>query len=243
VRALIVDDEKASREMLRHFVSRYCEGIELTEDAEDVDGAYRMISAHSPDIVFLDISLPGKDGFALLKMFEELPFEVIFVTAFSEYAIEALRLSACDYLLKPLDVEELKDAVKRARERIMRKDPMSSLKALFQTLTDKGPKLLSLPHSNGYTVVPVNELVRLESDGRYTWVFLIDERKILVTRTLRDFEDSLDEKDFMRIHNRHIINLHFVRYFDRKGLLTMSDGSEVEVSKRKKEELLKRLGV
>ena len=243
MRALIVDDERASREMLRHFISRYCEDLELTEDAEDVDGAYRIITEQNPDLVFLDVSLPGKDGFELIKMFKEPPFEVIFVTAYSEYAISALRMSACDYLMKPLDIKELQAAVNRARERILRKDPVSSLRELFHSLTGKGPRRIALAHANGYTVVSVDEIIRFESDGRYTWVFLTNDRKVLVARTLGEFEDTLEEGEFMRIHNRHIINLNFVRNFDRKGLLTMADGSEVEVSKRKKEELMKRLGV
>ncbi len=243
MRALIVDDERASREMLRHFVTRYCGDIDLTDDAEDVNGAYKIINERSPDLVFLDISLPGKDGFELLKLFREPPFEVIFVTAYSEYAIAAIRLSACDYLLKPLDINELQVAVRRARERIMRKDPVNSLRELFHSLTEKGPRRIALAHANGYTVVSVNELIRLESDGRYTWTFLTEDRKILVAKTLRDFQESLEEGEFLRIHNRHIINLNFVRNFDRKGLLTMADSSEVEVSKRKKDELMKRLGI
>lgn len=243
MRALVVDDERASRELLKHFISRYCEDIEFTEDAEDVDGAHRIIMEHAPDLVFLDISLPGKDGFELLKLFKEPPFEVIFVTAYSDYAIAALRLAACDYLLKPIDINELQMAVNRAKERIMRKDPVSSLRELFQTLTGKGPRRIALAHAHGYTVVSSNEILRLESDGRYTWVFLEDGRRILVSKTLRDFEGTLEDADFMRIHNRHIINLNFVRSFDRKGLLLMADGSEVEVSKRKKEALLKRLGI
>jgi len=243
MRVLLVDDEKASRQMLRHYLDKYCPDVEVVGEAEDVDEASQMVHLYKPDLVFLDISMPRKDGFELLRMFDPVPFEVIFATAYGEYAIPALRLSACDYLMKPINIDDLQRAVARANERRMRKDFESNLRELFHNLNGKGPKRIALAHSSGYQVVPVDEIVRFEADGRYTNVFLENKSSLLVSRNLKEYEAMLTDMDFFRVHNSHLVNLRFVQGYERGGMLLMLDGKKIEVSRKKKDELLTRFGI
>ena len=229
--------------MLQHYLEKYCPEIENIVEAQHVDEAFDLVRATKPDLVFLDISMPRKDGFELLRMFDDPPFEVIFVTAFGEYAISALRLSACDYLMKPINIDELQTAVNKARNRINRKELESGLRDLLYNLNGKGPKRIALAHANGYQVVPVNEIIRFEADGRYTKVRLVQGSTLLVARNLKEFESMLVNMDFFRVHNSHLVNLQFVQGYERSGILNMADGARIEVSRRKKDELLNLFGI
>lgn len=243
MKAIIVDDEKASRQMLNHYLEKYCPEVVPVGEAQNVDEAADLVRELKPDLVFLDISMPRKDGFELLRIFENPPFEVIFVTAFGEYAITALRLSACDYLMKPINIDELQAAVTKARERIHKKGLESGLRSLLHNLNDKGPKRIALAHSNGYQVVPVDEIIRFEADGRYTKVSLVQGNTLVVARNLKEFESMLTNMDFFRVHNSHLVNLRFVQGYERSGILNMTDGARIEVSRRKKDELLNLFGI
>ena len=243
MKAIIVDDEKASRQMLTHYLEKYCPEVTPVGEAQNVDDAFELAQRTKPDLVFLDISMPRKDGFELLRMFETPPFEVIFVTAFGEYAITALRLSACDYLMKPINIDELQAAVTKARERINKKELESGLRDLLHNLNGKGPKRIALAHSNGYQVVPVDEIIRFEADGRYTKVSLVQGNNLIVARNLKEFESMLTNMDFFRVHNSHLVNLRFVQGYERTGILNMADGARIEVSRRKKDELLTLFGI
>jgi two-component system LytT family response regulator len=243
MRGLIVDDEKASRQMLRHYLERYCPEVSVLAEAEDVDEAKQLADLHKPDLVFLDISMPRKDGFELLKMYDPVPFEVIFVTAFGEFAIPALRLSACDYLMKPINIDELTAAVLRARERIQKRDFEGNLRDLFHNLNGKGPKRIALAHSSGYQVVPVDEIIRFEADGRYTSVHIEGKSPLLVSRNLKEYESLLSELDFFRIHNSHLVNLKHVKAYQRGGVVVMTDNTKIEVSRKKRDDLLQKFGI
>lgn len=245
--ALVVDDEVKGREALRTLLTEYCEEIELCATAPDIREAEAAISRLRPDVVFLDISMPGGSGFDLLRKLGEVNFEVVFVTAYDSYGIEAVKANALDYLLKPASISDVREVVRRARERQERREMTGALRNLLKQLSapeNKSAKL-AIPSAHGLVFVAPSEVLYLEADGSYTTLYLSDSRKLVSTRHLKEYEDQLPEGEFIRIHHSHIINLNQVREYYRGngGYVIMSNGAEVTVSKRKKKEFLERFRV
>jgi len=248
LRALIVEDEKNSRDLLKELVEMYCEDIKVVALAGSVNEGVKAIDKQKPNLVFLDIELPGADGFQLLERRQPGNFEVIFTTAYDQYAIRAFKFSAIDYLLKPIDIEELQTAVQRAAEKISQDKQTSSvnLETLLQHIrTPKKLNRIILPSTQGFIVTNPEEILRCESDRNYTTFYFTTGKKLLVSRTIKDYEEMLSEYNFFRIHQSHLINLNYLKSYTRGrgGYVEMNDGTVLDVSARRKNDFLKRLSV
>ena len=243
MKCIIVDDEAKSRSMLKTLCENYCDGLSICALAASVSEAIELIAEHAPDLVFLDIRMPVKSGFDLLEYYDTIPFEVIFTTAYDQYALRAFKYSAVDYLLKHIAVDELKAAVERARSMLGHGEKTEQLNLLKEAINNEKINKIALITLDGFTFVRFNEIVRCEAQGNYTSVFLSNGNSLLITKTLKHYEEILVEKMFFRIHKSHLINLNFVRRFIRgkQGLVEMNDGTQIEVSFRKRDALLKRL--
>ncbi len=242
IRTILVDDELAARETLRTYLLKYCKGIEIVGEACDVPSAIAIIKELKPALVFLDVEMPFGNAFDVLEQSSEQRFETIFVTAFTEYAIKAFNFSASYYILKPVDIQELTKAVDKVKTLINHQSSPNVSNILYENFKFPENKKLVLPTTNGFEVILVNTIIRLCGSSNYTEIYLMDGKKKVVSRVLKFFEDLLSDQGFMRIHKSHIINLEQVkRYHKGKGgSIELSDGSEVEVSPTKKQELLAR---
>lgn len=244
LKALIVDDESHSREVLLNLLHTYCPEIELVGMADNGAAAAVLIARESPDLVFLDVEMKGETGFDLLQSLSHVKFDIIFTTAHDKYAIQAIRFSALDYLMKPILAEELKTAVKRVFEKQNSPDRIRQLDALVYNINySNADKKLALPTASGYEFVSISDVVRCESSDNYTYFHLKDKSKILISKTLMDFERMLAPYYFFRVHQSHLINMRMIKKFQKGegGILVMEDGTEIDVSRRKKGELLEKL--
>ena len=245
IKCVIVDDESKAREILAEMLKLYCSSVEVIGQAHNVSSAYEMITKLKPDLVLLDIKMPDGSGFDLLNKFESLDFKVIFITAHEEYAIKAFRFSALDYILKPIDPSDLIHAV----EKVSDLGKENSINEQFQTLkdnfynnnnSDNQDKRIVLKTTENIYIIYLKDVVRCQSEKNYTYFYFADRERIIVSKTLKEFEEILADFGFMRIHRSHLINLKFIDRYEKTdgGYLIMTDGSKVEVSHRKKEALL-----
>jgi two-component system LytT family response regulator len=256
IRAIIVDDEELGRRTLRNLLTEYCPSIEVIEESASAASARAAVLKHAPDVVFLDIEMPGETGFDLLDSIhpDHRTFAVIFVTAHDHYALRAIKASAMDYLLKPIDIDELRIAVAKLRppsvEPSETREPYADhVQAVLDNVRagSYGVTRIALPTALGLRLVNPTDIVRCEGDNNYSTFFLVSGDKIIVSRTVREFEDILTQSDFVRIHKSHLINLRHVRQYlretqrDSGGYVVMANGTRLEVSRRKKEELLRRI--
>lgn len=242
IRSLIVDDEIKSIQILRSLVEEYCPEVELVGDVGTVDAAVKMIQKLKPDLVFLDIALPDGDGFEILDSLKEINFRVIFVTAYDQYAIKAFEFAALHYLLKPINHLDLQKAVNRYFESQDNFDINDKLSTYYFNQQNNHRKLI-LPTIEGLNVIDTDFLVRCEASHNYTFCFLSDNRKILVSKSLSNFEKILEDINFVRIHSKHLINLQYVKKYikGQGGCVVMHDNEEINVSKLKKHEFLEKL--
>ncbi|PCJ64320.1 MAG: DNA-binding response regulator [Bacteroidetes bacterium] len=244
IKSLLIDDEKHSRKLLQKYINDYCDEIDLVDNAKDVDDAYRKIVNHKPQLVFLDIALHEETAFDLLNKFETIDFEIIFITAYDNHAIKAIKLSAVDYLLKPINIEHLVNAVQKACKRIEKKESTNHLEVFFHNLNQKeNLNKIALPTLTGYIFIPVADVVRCKAEGSYTQFHITNRKPVLVSKGLKEYEGLLSRSNFIRVHHSHLINLnHVTEYFKGKAAyIKMSDQSSVEVSTRKREYFLSRL--
>jgi two-component system, LytTR family, response regulator len=242
IKTILVDDEQNNVETLQQLLTKYCPQVTIAGTADSVAKAREVIMEIRPDLVFLDIEMPYGNAFELLNSLPVVEFEIIFVTAFGNYAIEAIKFSALDYLLKPVNIKELQAAVHKAAERIQFKNISQKLDNLFFNLNSTKPSLqkIALPTLDGLIFVNIKDLVWLEARGSYTCVYLSSQQRIMVSRTLKEFEDVLPEDNFSRIHQSYVINHNFIKKYNRGrgGTIEMEDGTVIEVSMRKKDEFL-----
>ena len=226
--------------LLNHF-----NDVEVLAVCSNIEEGKAAIEGLRPDLVLSDIELGEQQVFDMLRKLNNIDFEIIFTTAHEHYAIKAIKFSALDYLLKPFSVEDLSEAIDHYRQKKDRKQSSLQLQSLFHNLKhiEKDSKKIVLPTQSGYEILPVKEIIRCRADINYTTFYLLNGSKMVVSKTLKEFEDLLNEYDFIRVHNSHLINLHHIKNYTRGegGVVTMSDGTEVDVSRRKKEEFLKRL--
>lgn len=245
MRALIVDDEVKSRETLYTLVTKYCSDITESFQANNVTTALQQIETHCPQIVFLDISMPGGSGFELLKQLPQINFETVFVTAYDTYAIEAIKANALDYILKPASIEDLKAAIQKAKNRINEKRNTNSIQQLISQLHNDVPqnKKLAIPSSDGFSFVKPKEIIHLNAEGSYTRIALTNNKSILSTRNLKEYEEQLPDTEFIRVHHSYIINVEHITHYHRGegGYVTMVNGAEISISKRKKKDFLDRI--
>jgi two-component system, LytTR family, response regulator len=243
IKAILIDDESSARETMRHQLGKYVPRVEVLGEADSVESGIALIRSTHPDLVFLDVELPIGSGFDILDATQDLNFQVIFVTAFNQYAVQAFKFSAADYLLKPLRISELIEAVDRAFSTKQTNSAPQKFAVLAHNMNPAGqtqPRLV-LPDITGFTVVEVNSIIRCESERNYTRFFFTDQPSALITRTLKDYEDLLVNHGFFRIHQSHLVNLSFVRRYIRGkgGEVEMTDKAVLPVSRTKKDEFLK----
>ena len=242
MKAIIVDDEPRNLRILKNLLEEFCPEVTVTGEAESAETAITLNRNTEPDLVLLDIEMPFGNAFDLLDKLMPVNFQVIFVTAFDNYALKAFRYYALDYLLKPVDIEELKSAIKKAAERVREKNMSNKLDVFLKTIkTGKSPlQKIGLPTNEGLVFTNVDDIVRCEASGSYTIIHLQDKQKHMVSKSLKEYEDLLPEDNFCRIHHSHIINLDYVKkyYKGRGGYIEMIDNTTIEVATRKRDEFL-----
>ncbi len=246
ITAIIVDDEPDCCESLVILLERWCSEVKVLDICYSAEAAIQSVKEHTPHILFLDIEMPFMNGFEMLEKLTSLDFELIFTTSYDQYAIKAIRFSALDYLLKPIDKDELQKAVQKAAQRKQHPVPQQ-LDVLLQKLRNPTVPInkIAIPTMEGFQLLAAESIISCESDSNYTFLFLKDKRKIIASRNLKEMEEILEDYPFVRIHNSHIVNINEVeRYIKGEGgYLIMSDGSSVNVSRSRKELLLKKLSL
>jgi two-component system LytT family response regulator len=245
IRTVLVDDEIDSIRVLEKLLETFCPQVSIVGKANGVETALRMIPASLPDLVILDIEMTQGNAFDLLNQLQPSAFQVIFVTAFDNYAIRAFKYSAVDYLLKPVDIDDLRDALDRVTEKTQEAGVMEKMKVLLDNMgtMNLAQQKLAVPTITGLMFVPVRDIIRFEAKGHYSVIFLNNGSQVTATRNIKDYEDLLPESIFCRVHNSHIINLQNIQKYHkgRGGYVVMDDGSSIEVAIRRREEFLRRL--
>ncbi len=245
ITALIIDDEQDSRETLRNYVGKYCQQVTILDECANIIEARAAILKHQPQLVFLDIEMPHGNAFDLLEQWGEINFEIIFITAFSQYAVQAFNLSAAHYLLKPVDIEELEKAVATVEASLNKKEKLSHAKILLENIAalHSQNRKLVLPLMEGFDVVRMSEILYCEAEDNFTRFYFKDGRKTLICRNLKFYETALTDFGFHRIHRSHIVNLEYIsRYIKGKGgSVILENGKELMVSNNKKSALVNRI--
>lgn len=241
MKAVIIDDEKRTRELIAKMIESFGLGIQTFPIGESVETGLKAIETINPDLVFLDIQMPDGTGFDLLKIIPQKNFEVIFITAHEEFAIKAIKFSALDYILKPIDPEDLRQAVLKAVNSIDNKREESQFEALQLNMQPSQKRRLVLKTQESVHVVDLDKIVRCEADRNYTSFYFTEGKKILVSKTLKEYETLLTSYNFFRVQQSHLINLDFVERYDKGngGAVIMKDGSEVPLSPAKRDVFFK----
>lgn len=244
IKAIIVDDEPHCCEVLSMLLEKYCPEVAVEAVCYSSTDALTLLSNTTARLVFLDIEMPHMNGFQLLEKLPAINFELIFTTSYDQYAIKAIRFSALDYLLKPIDREELQIAVRRAAQRLQSPLPQQ-FEILLQKLMQPATQVsrIALPTMEGLQLIPIESIISCTSSSNYTILSLKENQKLIVSRTLKEIEEMLDEHTFLRVHHSYVVNLNEIRKYIKGegGSLIMSDGSSVDVSRSKKEQLMKKL--
>lgn len=241
IKSVIVEDEKAAREVLKNYLSKYCPQVEIIGEATNIKEAVPLLHEMQPQLVFLDVEMPFGNAFDVLEACKDLSFETIFVTAFSEYSLKALNQSAAYYLLKPISIEELIVAVNKVQQQIATHEMFNRNKIIVENFRETQPekKQVILPTLEGFEVVKMEDIVRLRGNGNFTDIYLSSGSKKMVCRFLKHFTEILPYP-FMRVHKSHMINVNFVKSYNKGGFVTLFDDAEVEISPTYKEEFLKK---
>ena len=245
MKAIIIDDELSGREVLKKLVQLNCPEVTVVNTLNAIETGLQSINEDKPDLVFLDIQMPNASGFDLLNQIDKIDFEIIFVTAHDSFAIRAFKYAAVDYLLKPIKVTELIDAVKRADERIKNNQTQDNVKFMLEKVSPVKKVFLNnkilLPTLGGYNIIEVSDITYCKSESNYTRFHFADGKNLVVSKTLKEFESLLLENNFFRIHRSYIINLNCIAKYNKGkgGEVVMKDGAILEVSREKKEEFLK----
>ena len=245
VKAVIIDDDYGSRVVLREILKKAIKNVELLGEAGSVEEGLVLIERVNPDLVFLDISMPDGTGFDLLDKIKKIDFKIIFITAYSEFAVKAFKYSAFDYIVKPINIEEIAKAISRIRKvrKVDSKIAVNSLKDNLLSNIESGSTTIALPELNGFAIIAVDKIVRCEGMRNYTRIIFKEEEEKVVSRTLLEFEKLLTPLGFIRIHRSHLVNLaNVVRYIKAQGgLVELKTGELLNVSPKYKEDLLNRL--
>lgn len=247
LKAVVIDDEQDSRDTLANYVGKYCDGVEVMGFGESVETGIKAIQQHKPDIVFLDVEMPFGTGFDLLDQIDKVDFEVVFVTAFSHYAIKAINLSASYYILKPVDIDELISAVEKIKENLKEDDFSKHTKVLIENIqeTNKQNQKVILPLLDGFEIARIGDILYCQAQDNFTEFFFKDGKKMLICRTLKHYDEALNESGFQRVHRSYLVNMdHVIKYNKGKGgFLTLENGVEIEVSSSKKKDFLAQFGL
>ncbi len=245
ITAVLIDDEVNNCHNLENILSRYCPEVEVLGMAFNATEGLELIMKEKPDLVFLDIQMPGGSGFSLLESIKQPCFDVIFVTAFNQYAIKAIRKSAIDYLLKPVNILDLKEAVSRAIEKKEQKGNQNSQLTNYLKNRETAESLhkIALPTSERLLFVTIEDIIRCQGENNYTKFFLSDGHSVLVAKTIKEYEELLKEDGFLRVHQSHLINTNHVKSYEKRdgGYLKMVDESTVSISRQRKDFVLSHL--
>jgi two-component system LytT family response regulator len=238
LKTLIVDDEPDAVNFIHSIITEYCPKLEVIGSANSVKEAETIINEKKPELVFLDVEMPHGSGFDLLVQFPKKSFDVIFITAFNHYAIRAIKFSAVDYILKPININEFIEAVEKVIEKRTSVDERNeNYGALLENIRSAMPSKLAIPTFDGMEYLNTKEIIRIEADRSYCWFYLSDKRKILVSKNLKEYQELLNDRRFFRTHNSHLINLDYVKKYIRHegGAVEMTDGSQVPISRTKRD--------
>ena len=241
IRCVIVEDEEMARNVLKSLLAQYCQDVMVCAEADDIVSGKNMIETFRPDLVFLDIEMPGGSGFKLLTSMENIDFEVVFVTAYEQFAIKAIRHDALDYILKPIDPKELVAAVEKVKEAKYKKTLKKQYDNLLKNLDPEQlvVRKISISTTDKIHLIDVDDIIRCESDNYYTIIYFKDGTNLLVSKTLKEMEQKLEEYDFVRTHKSHLVNMRCIMNFIKDEMMVLlTDGVKVPVSKRKKEKIL-----
>lgn len=246
LRAVIVEDEKRSREILKNFLEEFCTGVKVVGLAGNVDDAVLEIKTNDPDVIFLDIELQTGTGFDVLEKVNNVDFEVIFTTAFDQYAIQAVKYSSLDYLLKPIDIEELQDAVEKARAKKDKDTYKQQLENLMQNLKQEKSSLrkICLATNDGFEFVCVEDILYCKAEGSYTLFIVKSSDSLLVSKHLKEYENLLED-GFMRVHQSFLVNLKKVKKYVKSdgGYIVMDNGDIVSVSRARKDDFIRAMSM
>jgi two-component system LytT family response regulator len=237
MKTIIIEDEKGAAEVLYFMINRVARDIEIVSMSSSVEEAYESIKKHSPDLVFLDIRLKDKTAFDLLEKFDNIDFKIIFTTAYDDFAVNAFKYAALDYLLKPIDPIELKNALNRARKYFDQNIEYQKMLSKLEQYIHEQNKNIVLNTSQGKTLVKKDEIIRLEADGAYT-VFVLKEKNLVVSRNLKYYEKILGDANFLRVHQSHLVNMLHMESVKRDGNMLLKNGDKIPISTRKKQEVL-----
>jgi len=241
LKTIIIDDEQDAIKFIESIIKDYCPGLDVIGTADSAKKGAKIINDMKPDLIFLDVEMPQGSGFELLSNIPDKSFDVIFVTAFNHYAIKAIKFSAVDYILKPININEFIQAVDKVTKK---REPLNrqtrDYSALLENLKVPVPKKLAIPTSDGMEYLDTDGIIRVEADGSYCKFYLKDGRKILVSKNLKKYQELLTESNYFRTHNSHLINLCLVKKFIRhdEGLVEMVDGSKIPIARGKREMFL-----
>ena len=239
LKTLIVDDEQDAVNFINSIIGEYCPSLEVVAKANNIVQGAAAINDKKPDLVFLDVEMPNGNGFDLLAQFPEKDFEVVFITAFNHYAIKAIKFSAVDYILKPINIHEFIEAVNRVVKKRSERPSQGNenLKILMENLRTSPPSRMAIPTADGMEYLNPRDIIRIEADRSYSWFFLTGGRKILVSKHLKEFQELLSDRHFFRSHNSHLINLKYVKKYIRKegGYIEMTDNTMIPVSRNRKD--------
>jgi len=246
LRTILVDDEPRGLNSLQKLLQMNCPDVNIVATSSNVDDAIEKIKQLQPDLVFLDIAMPVKDGFELLKEIKEISFEVIFVTAHNQFMIEAFHFSAIDYLLKPVDEDLLMEAVKRARKRIEEKAGSRNIETFLHNVKQtrsSGNMKLCIPSLKGFQVVELDDILYAEASGNYTNFYFQSQHSVCTSKPIHEYEELLADSGFVRIHKSYLVNLLHIKEYLRGegGSVILSNGAEIEVARRKKEPFLDKM--
>src|ERR1017187_7122472 len=233
LKAIIVEDEVPNARLLKNLLTKYCPEIELLGICDTVKSSIEEIPVLLPDLVFMDVLLADGNAFDILTRLEKINFQIIFTSAYNDFAVKAIKFSALDYIIKPVSINELKEAVKKAVDKTKSNDESKQFDTLLQNVNAKNGKLykIALPSMEGHIFTDLDTIIRCEADGSYTNFFLVSKQKILVSKPIKDYDNLLSENNFFRVHNSHLININHVQKYVKGsgGYVVMDDGSMVEV--------------
>jgi len=245
INAIIVDDEQKSRSSLRKLLSDFCTEVNVVAEAADINEAQVLIEKMQPHVVFLDVEMPYGTGFDLLERIGDINFEVVFITAYSQYAVEAFKYASIDYILKPVDIDTLIRSVERAKEQLQTKQSIADYKKLLQQVQKQtdGDIRIQLSAVKEQHLVKCNEIICCVADGSYTNVYMTGGRKFYSSRNLKQFVAELPASIFYRVHNGHLVNMNHIEKIIKGhgGSVVMTDGRELEIAVRRKEDFLNRM--
>lgn len=242
LRAVIIDDEPGAIQNLQSKLQEFCPEVQIVGSARSANDGYDVLLETKPDLLFLDVEMPKGTGFDLLRRISNSNLHVIFVTAFNHYAINAIKFSAADYLLKPINIDELIAAVEKVKQ-ALKQDSKSDYTPLIENVTAKTPIKLAIATTDGYHYINVPEIIHIKANGSYSDIYLTNDRKFMVSRNIKEYEQMLSGSHFLRVHNSHVINLHRVAQYIKKdgSYIVMENATEVPISKAKKDLFVNRM--